>query len=269
MAKPVEWRPRGVVDGTRLRRQAPAGRYLPEGSLTDLVEHFWTVSWDLRDQPALIRETLPHPSVHLVIEAGRSGLAGVHTGRFVRTLEGRGRVLGIKFHPGCFRPFWRGPMGEITDQVISLAAAFGTAGEQLEASILACGEEEARAVALAEAFLLDRLPVPDPKAQLARSIVARTLEDRELVQAEALAQTSGLSLRSLQRLFHDYVGVSPKWVIQRYRLHEAMERLEADQPVDLSGLATSLGYYDQAHFIKAFKTFLGRTPAVYAGGPEG
>jgi len=29
-----------------------------------------------------------------------------------------------------------------------------------------------------------------------------------------------MSIRSLQRLFQEYVGVAPKWVIRRYRLHE-------------------------------------------------
>lgn len=269
MAKPVEWRPRGVVDAEAIRRESPAGRFLPDGPLADLVEHFWTVSWDLEGQEPLIRETLPHPSVHLVIEAGRSGLAGVHTGRFIRTLKGRGRVLGIKFLPGCFRPFWEDPVSDLTDRVLPLGEAFGTEGEGLEAAVLECGEDAEAAMALAEAFLLRRLPAPDTKAQLARRMVARILEDRELSQVESVAQEAGLSLRALQRLFQEYVGVSPKWVIQRYRLHDAMEKLEANESVDLPALALSLGYYDQAHFIKAFKTFLGRTPAVYARGLEG
>jgi len=267
MAKPVEWRPRGVVDSESIRRRTPAGRFLAEGPLADLVEHFWTVSWDLRGHPPVTRETLPHPSVHLVIEAERSGLAGVHSGRFVRTLEGRGRVLGVKFRPGCFRPFWDRPVHELTDRVLPLSAAFRTEGEVLEATVLG-REEDAMAVSEAEAFLLARLPRLDARAQLARSIVARILEDRELTQAEAVARDAGMSLRSLQRLFQDYVGVSPKWVIQRYRLHDAMERLDAGQPVDLPGLALALGFFDQAHFIKAFKAFLGRTPAVYARLPE-
>ncbi|WP_243293961.1 helix-turn-helix domain-containing protein [Geothrix mesophila] len=269
MAKPVVWRPKGVVDAEAIRRESPAGRFLPEGPLAGFVEHFWTVSWDLRGRPPLTRETLPHPSMHLVIEAGRSGLAGVHTGRFSRLLEGRGWVLGIKFLPGCFRPFWDRPVDELTDQVLPLGRAFGAPGEALEASVLRCAGDENAAISLVEAFLLERLPEPDAKAALARSIVARIREDRELTQAEAVAREAGLSLRSLQRLFQDYVGVSPKWVIQRYRLHEAMEQLEADQAADLPALALALGYFDQAHFTKAFKTYLGRTPAVYAKGPEG
>lgn len=47
-------------------------------------------------------------------------------------------------------------------------------------------------------------------------------------------------------------------------LHDATEQREAGQPVDLPGLALALGCFDQAHFTKAFRTFLGRTPTGYA-----
>ena len=269
MARPVEWQPRGVVGVEAIRRQSPVGRFLPEAPLEHLVERFWTISWDLEGQPPQTGETLPHPSVYLVVEEGRSGLAGVNTKRFVRTLEGRGRVYGVKFHPGCFRPFWTASVRTLTDQVLPLETAFGPEGGKLEAAVLRCGDDAAAAVAILEAFLLARLPPPDPKAQVARSIVGRMLANRELTQAEAVARGAGMSLRSLQRLFHEYVGVSPKWVIQRYRLHDAMERLEAHQPVDLPALALALGFFDQAHFINAFKTFLGRTPTGYARSGKG
>lgn len=264
MATPVEWRPRGVVGAEAVRRHSPVGRFQPEPALEALVEHFWTIAWDLRDQPPRIGETLPHPSVYLVVEAGRSGLSGVNTGPFVRVLEGRGRVAGVKFLPGCFRPFWKAPIHTLTDRVLPLDTAFGPEGAALEAEVLRCGDDAPAAVAILESFLLARLPVPDPKAQLARGIVARILEDRHLTQAEAVAREAGLSLRSLQRLFSDYVGVSPKWVILRYRLHDAMAQLEAGQPVDLPALALALGFFDQAHFTRAFKAFLGRTPTGYA-----
>lgn len=269
MARPVEWQPRGVVGGEAVRQHSPVQRFLPEGPLEPLVERFWTISWDLRGQPPQTGETLPHPSVYLVIEEGRSGLAGVNTKRFVRSIEGRGRVYGVKFLPGCFRPFWGASVRTLTDQVLPLCAAFGSEGAALEAAVLRCGDEVTAAVTILEAFLMARLPRPDPKAQQARTLVARILEDRTLTQAEAVAREAGLSLRSLQRLFQEYVGVSPKWVIQRYRLHDAMEQLEANRTVDLPALALSLGFYDQAHFIRVFKAFLGRTPTGYARLREG
>ncbi len=269
MARPVEWKPRGVVGTQAVRQQSPVGRFLPEGPLEQLVEHFWTIGWDLQERVTAMGETLPHPSVYLVVEAGHSGLSGVNTHRFQRRLEGRGRVYGVKFHPGTFRPFWPASVHTLTDRVVPLGEAFGAEGTELEAAVLACGEDAPSAIALLEAFLLCRLPAPDARAQQARQLVALVLEDRTLTQAETLARAAGLSLRSLQRLFKDCVGVSPKWVIQRYRLHDAMACLEGDGPVDFPALALQLGFCDQAHFIRVFKAFLGRTPTEYARLREG
>ena len=65
-------------------------------------------------------------------------------------------------------------------------------------------------------------------------------------------------------MFNDYVGVSPKWVIQRYRLQEAAERLAEGRATSLETLALELGFFDQAHFCRDFKALVGRTPAEYA-----
>jgi AraC-like DNA-binding protein len=58
------------------------------------------------------------------------------------------------------------------------------------------------------------------------------------------------------------VGVTPKWVLQRVRLHEAADRM-ADGEKDWPRLATELGYFDQSHFIKAFKAVIGLSPGDY------
>jgi AraC-like DNA-binding protein len=73
----------------------------------------------------------------------------------------------------------------------------------------------------------------------------------------------GLGVRALQRLFREYVGVTPKWVIQRYRLFEAAERLSAGD-ADGAVLAHALGYFDQAHFIRDFKAMVGKPPLAFA-----
>lgn len=267
MAKPIDWQPRGVKDVASVRELSPVGRFAPEGPVAEFVERFFTISWDLRGQAPLTRETLPHPSCYLVVEAGagRSGLAGVSTARMVRVIEERGRVYGAKFHPGAFRPYWHAPVRTLTDRVVPLGDAFGPAGAALEERVLACGDDVPAAIALLEAFLTERVPAPDPKAALVRRSIECILAARDLVRAEDAAAAAGVTLRTLQRLYQDYVGVSPKWVVQRYRLHDAMEELESGRRVDLGGLALRLGFCDQAHFTRAFRKFLGRTPAGYGG----
>ncbi len=72
-----------------------------------------------------------------------------------------------------------------------------------------------------------------------------------------------MAKRTLERLFSRYVGISPSWVIRRYRLYEAADRLDRSEIVDWPRLAADLGYYDQAHFIKDFKKMIGVSPGEY------
>ena len=86
--------------------------------------------------------------------------------------------------------------------------------------------------------------------------------DRGIVRVEQLVDLAGIRQRALQRLFREYVGVSPKWVIQRYRLFEAAERLASGES-EGARVAHELGYFDQAHFIRDFKAMVGRSPTAF------
>lgn len=240
-------------------------RIAPSEALSDVVEHFWFVRWDLADHPPQTRETLPHPNVHLVIERGLSGIFGVHTARFTRVLKGRGCALGVKFRAGGFRPFLGRPVSTITEGSLSLQDVFGHDADSLEDDVLAADDGNAM-MAVAAGFLSDRTRAADPRVSVAAEIVAEIAADRSLLRVETLVDRHRVGKRALQRLFNDYVGVSPKWVINRYRLHEAVERLAGGGDVDWTGLALSLGYFDQAHFIRDFRTLVGRTPGDYVRG---
>ena len=91
----------------------------------------------------------------------------------------------------------------------------------------------------------------------------------ELYSVAALARLTGISARTLQRLFENYVGVGPKWVIDRYRMIEAVEALNAEAELSLTTLAHALGYFDQAHFSKAFLALTGKSPSSYKRGELG
>jgi AraC-like DNA-binding protein len=97
-------------------------------------------------------------------------------------------------------------------------------------------------------------------------IVERISADSGLRRVAALTEVTGMTRRRLQRLFADYVGVSPKWVMRRARLHEAALRAEAGADVDWPALALDLGYADQAHLVRDFTATLGVSPARYASG---
>jgi AraC-like DNA-binding protein len=108
------------------------------------------------------------------------------------------------------------------------------------------------------------MPAYDPRVEAVGAIMRLILSTPDLTRVEQLVERTGLSSRALQRLFREYVGVTPKWVLRRVRLHEAAERIADDPSTDAAPLALDLGYFDQAHFIKDFKAVVGRSPSEYA-----
>lgn len=89
-------------------------------------------------------------------------------------------------------------------------------------------------------------------------------EDQSIVSARHLAELAGVSQRTLQRRFHTYVGVGPKWVIQRHRLLDVAAAANAGGEVDWPELAARLGYSDQSHLIRHFHAAVGESPARYS-----
>lgn len=262
MADSAKLKPRGVLHLQHGRQNFHLDRALPAADLAHLVEHFWSVDWDLTGKPPYTSQTLPHPSVHLVIETGKSEIVGVMRGRFTRQLAGKGRVFGIKFSPGAFHAICREPVSHFTDRRVPAADFFGAGWLHFERNLLAQKDIHAMAP-LAENFLHVKNVRVTEEAMLVRRIVDRTFRDPTILKVDFLCEQFSLNKRQLQRLFREYAGVSPQWVIERYRMHEALEQLSATTPPDLARLALSLGYFDQAHFQKAFRKMTGKSPGAY------
>jgi AraC-like DNA-binding protein len=254
--------PTGVLMPAGLGSAFTLERFAPSAGLERFVLRYWLVTWDVAEQASYAQETLPYPCVNLAVERGRSGIFGVNTRRFLARLSGKGRVFGIKFRPGAFYPFYRAPVAALTDRVIGLEAVFGADGAAYERCVLACASADAL-IACAEQFLCARLPPPDDQLALIDRVVEQVAADRSITRVAEIAHRVGVSQRSLQRLFRQYAGVGPKWMIRRYRLLEAADQLAHGGGVDLPGLAQALGYFDQAHFINDFRAAVGSTPAEY------
>lgn len=237
--------------------------------LADLAERHWLVSWDLPEGERATATLLPHPCVNLVFDRGLVTIAGVGRERFSYPYAGRGRVFGVKFRPGGFHPFWAGPIAELTDQTVPLARLWGPDRADALARDLAAAPGLDELVEVAERHLRAHRPPPDPEVARVGQIVRDLLHDRAIARVDDVSRRFGMTPRTLQRLFHRYVGVSPKWVLRRYRLHEAAARL-ASGTGETGGtgeswteVAVNLGYFDQSHFIRDFTRAVGLTPTAY------
>jgi AraC-like DNA-binding protein len=258
-------RPAETAERADLRRDAPVSE-----PLRPFVERYWSVRWDLMGQPPFRSEVLSHPSVNVSVESGtepRFGvrlpavlLHGVVTRRFSVDLTGAGRVSAVKFRPGGFAAFTG--LLPARDTVVRLGTELGPAAGDLLAAVLDREDDDERAAVL-DAALLPLAPEPAGAYVDLLGLVGAMIDDRGLVRVDQVAALGPMSVRSLQRLFATYVGVSPKAVLARYRLQDAAAAIDAGDGDDLAGLAASLGWFDQAHFSRDFRSVVGVTPSAY------
>lgn len=222
----------------------------PSPDLAPYVERYWVVSWNYSEPYRQL--IVPYPNVHLTFQNGGATVHGVSSVHQIKVLDGTNGVFGVAFRPGCFRPFLRASVSTITNRSVDAREVFdGDLPNPLD-------------VPTVERFLRAQRPEPDARAQQAADIVAKIAANPAVTRVDALAHDLGTSVRGLQRLFAGHVGVGPKWVIRRYRLHEVTERLAMGAHIDWAMLAATLGYADQAHFIRDFTEMFGESPTWYA-----
>ncbi len=283
---------RGVLRPEEAATRFRLVRHRPSDALAPFVDFYWILRWDLRGKPPHTQTILPHPNVNLAFEASGAGIFGVDRRLFTREISGRGQAFGVRFAAGGFRPFWQAPISQLTDRVVPAARLFGPRAEQTRQAIMRIsagsagladsrdisdisdiwdiwGQADARMIGYAEALLSSALPERDRLAEQVAALVSRITADPGLRRVDQLSAASGMTARTLQRLFADYVGVSPKWVMRRARLHEAAERADSGEPVDWAELAADLGYADQAHLTRDFTATLGISPTRYAAPAPG
>lgn len=265
----------GVLRPDELARDVELVRRTAGPGVARWVENHWSLRWDLAEGQQLASQVLPHPTCSLTVELGSHlrpelppgdivVVTGVVTKRFDVDLRGWGRVLGIRFRPGGLAALTGRPASTWADRVVA-------ASDILPADLCARLAEPLVAeewAAAAEAGLLD-LPTPtDPRYDQLIDIIADMLADHTVLTVAEVGDRHGLTSRTLQRLFAHYLGVGPKWVLARYRMHDAVTEIDDGYSGTFTDLAHRYGWYDQAHFTRDFTALIGVTPRQYRERPD-
>lgn len=254
----------GILDPSGSAKSYRLRRFEPSEALAPFVEHYWIVEWALPEGVGYPAEVLPHPRLNVAFTEERGWITGVTTAKYTYEVKGSGRVLGVMFRPGGFWPFFGRAVAELMDREIDAATVFSSATEAARRALVAEPEAEGM-VAAAETLLSGNgLPEVDANIAVATRVVELVRADREIVTVGGLAERAGVNERTLQHLFRQYVGATPKWVIRLYRLVEAASRAQGDEAPNWTAIAHELGYVDQAHFTNDFRKIVGRAPGEYA-----
>ena len=245
----------------------PVYRFTPRAGLADAVRRFWVPVWDLAPGRESIQRVLQYPVCLITVDADHASVVGPTSGLATKRLTGRGWTVGAMLQPAAGRQLIGADVSTLVDGQIALENSTLTEVPRLVTDIRASmthpDDPAAResAIAVMETALRRLTPV-DPEG-LAVNTIVRTVENDPTIQrVSQICERFGMNERTLQRLAAKRIGLTPKWLIRRRRLHEASWRLSGDAA--LAELAASLGYSDQAHFQRDFRSATGITPTTYA-----
>ena len=268
------------IDPTERAHLRDASGYAPRStatpstpSLAGLVRRYWMPVWSLPAGQRSEQRVLQYPVCLLVVSHEYDLLVGPSTGLSTQVLEGSGWALGTMLQPAAGALVWGASVDGLTDRTVPLTEAPGLDGAALVRRIRAAvGDDPEDREGQQAGVARSRRPRPGCAGRRGGRAGQR---DRGVRRGRPRACSVGqvcekfaIGERSLQRLTARRIGLTPKWLIQRRRLHEAAERLTDPDRPDLARVAADLGYADQAHFGRDFRTVTGLTPGEYAAEPR-
>jgi AraC-like DNA-binding protein len=192
---------------------------------------------------------------------GEVVVSGAYSRHYALDISQPSPTLGVHFRPGGAAPLLGVPPGALTDRHVSLAELWGRRSAVLRMRLMRAGSVSSL-FDLMEQALLDRLTEP-PADYLAIMQAVRAFSLPAPVSVKAMCDLTGYRSKLFIRLFHEFVGVTPKLFCRIRRFQSVLDRLVGGEHVEWANVAADGGYYDQPHLIRDFRAFAGVTPLEY------
>ncbi|KAA6460131.1 AraC family transcriptional regulator [Acidobacteria bacterium AB60] len=230
--------------------------FVPHPGLRGWVKCLWTIHEEPSDD---IQEIWPDGCIELLFSLGNHlriqsdgtavpipspAVLGLQTGIMRVRTAGEVRLLAARLLPVGV-PDWDPAELQSLDRKIQ--------------PLLASPDTES-ARSLLESWLLEHPLALDELAVTLRTLV----ENYGNISVAALAGQRRLSVRQLQREFHERLGISPKNLSIVLRFARSWSVLLQNPDISLADLALELGFTDQAHFTHAFGALGGESPRRFA-----
>lgn len=251
--------------------------YRPRPALADYVDYFGY--WERDAGASHTSRALPRGAATVVIDLSPrqhvdfyaadgdtrlsvppAFIAGPGSTSYVTRIDAKQTAMTIHFLPGGARSFVGIPLAQLENSCLGLAEVLGRDGTVLHERLIEA-RSAANRIALVEEFLLTRRRTAAPRhGEIAAAIAA--IEADPSIRVSEVRDLAGLSTKRLIALFRDEVGQSPKVYARVRRFQAALRRLDGPSGRG-ADIAHDLGYFDQAHFVREFRSFTMVTPTEY------
>jgi AraC-like DNA-binding protein len=164
----------------------------------------------------------------------------------------------VEFNPvGAYRLFAL-PYAEVKNHIIKMSELLGKEMEELELRLTETATVKAK-LDLLQIFLIRQLHRSTPDL-IYDYCIDRITASKGTVSVAQLEKETGYSARWLHRKFSERLGTGPKNFSEIIRFKQFYQAYaEGASLINLKQHIYQY-YYDQSHFLKAFKRFTGSTP---------
>jgi len=204
-------------------------------------------------QPFIIDDHGPLPASHLIYSDSRS-----------RRILPAGQIgfIAVRFRCAMFGNFTKIPVHELTDSFVDAGTLWNSKGQQIEEQMAVSLSFEERA-RLLEIFFLQQLEMHKKKISIWKDVTNELFYHHDDLRLNQLAKKMKITPRHFRRAFREANGMTPKHFQQLSRFRSVLKQLLIGRNTNYLPVALDKGYFDQTHFIKEFKKFMGETPTSF------
>lgn len=168
-------------------------------------------------------------------------------------------LVGIRLQPWAASAFLGLSMTELRGRYVSAGDIGNRALKQLGERLSEALPSNRIALVSSEIREMAQRPVD----RLARALVTRVTNAREVPGVRDLSMRAGCSVRTVERVFSREVGLNPKTLLRLVRIQRVLT-LAMEQPeTSWTRIAFMAGYHDQPHFVHDFRELVGCTPSEF------
>jgi len=254
-------------------------KYKPASSLAPFVGCYFL--WDSEGpmEAELVVESPPNGFCSIVFNYGDSYtlqnkkysslavpqqfISGQSIYSYKLTLHGSIGIAGIVFKPAALATIFNLAMYKFTEERIDLYTIFKKEVIDHKMAQIKNAVSDAERVQFLEAFIMSQYKLQQPEPDYIDLAADKIVESNGLIQVTDLLKESCMSRRTFERRFFHKVGLSPKYYARIARIAYICSLVAGKKKVDWPAIFYQCEFYDQAHFIKDFEEFTGRTPQQY------
>lgn len=247
---------------------------LPSVSLQPYIQCYWQIQSELSLASPLTELMHPDGGLGMILNFGSDlvyeGKAidadgfmdGIHTKTRQMTMAGRIDAIGIRFNPGGASRFFSAPLSDISNLTLNLNDL------ALNQFMERCQEEketnlEGDILKFVDSLLLKMQTEPRRTDLLVQTVINRIKASRGTISIGDAIIDIGKSCRQIERLFKGHIGMTPKRYARIIRVENARYLLKNNTNQSCTEIGELAGFYDQAHFIREFKSIVDMPPMKY------